>query len=313
MHSLYIPSGPLAAFQHIGEMSMRRIQSTMSGPNQLGIWLLLPLSFTLLRVVHCEFAGGWLKKLFSDLLKSGERKRCLSVLYCTLFFFALFFTFSRSAWIACGVILLIILLHHVAVQQYRRALVRLSGLIALLFALSVFLFPEVVLRLPSTQEHFHRPVEALQRIALQPRGYGLGTAGPASNRVSDACVYLPEDGDASWAEAHASLCVFLGEKQVQPTQYECSCPFLPENWYLQLGVEMGALGMVLFLLLLAFVFVKLASAAKNHLFAEGVYLALIGVSIAALFLHAWEDSGIAYSLWILIAVVFAAQKKKEES
>lgn len=37
LHSLYLPGGPLAAFQQLGDSGLRRIQSTLSGPNQLGL------------------------------------------------------------------------------------------------------------------------------------------------------------------------------------------------------------------------------------------------------------------------------------
>ena len=48
--SLYLPNGPVAAFQQISGSSIRRIQSTFSGPNQFGIWLLIPLSVAAVRL-----------------------------------------------------------------------------------------------------------------------------------------------------------------------------------------------------------------------------------------------------------------------
>jgi len=143
-------------------------------------------------------------------------------------------------------------------------------------------------------------VEAAKVMVANPFGLGLGSAGPASNRVSDACVYLPEDGDASWAADRPDLCVFLGEKQVQPDDRECSCPFLPENWYLQIGVELGIMGFALFILIIFFV-IRMLRQSKDYSLGEGVLLGFVGISIAALFLHAWEDSAVAYTLWVLAA------------
>src|SRR3989338_8611192 len=54
LHSLYLPGGPLAAFQQVGGAGVRRIQSTLSGPNQFGLWLLLPWSFCLVRLSFKE-------------------------------------------------------------------------------------------------------------------------------------------------------------------------------------------------------------------------------------------------------------------
>jgi hypothetical protein len=145
---------------------------------------------------------------------------------------------------------------------------------------------------------------AMENIVRHPLGLGLGSAGPASNRTSDACVFLSADGDASWAEGHPELCVFLGETQVLPLDRVCTCPFLTENWYLQIGVEMGIAGFLLFFLLIICILLQLARK-KNVLLHYSTFFAFLGVSIAALFLHAWEDSAVAYTLWILTAASLA--------
>jgi len=142
-----------------------------------------------------------------------------------------------------------------------------------------------------------------------PLGLGLGAAGPASNRVSDACVYLPEDGDASWAVAHPELCVFLGEQQVQP-EVPCTCPMLPENWYLQIGVELGIIGLALFIVFTLLVILRLRR--NTTPLGVGVFASFVGVSVAALFLHAWESSAVAYTLWVLAAAVLSVSEVREE-
>ena len=83
---------------------------------------------------------------------------------------------------------------------------------------------------------------------------------------------------------------------------------LPENWYLQIGVELGILGFILYVLLIVLLLKRLAvsgerlagSPAASH-YALIAFLVFLGVSIGALFLHAWEDTAVAYTLWILIA------------
>jgi hypothetical protein len=34
-------------------------------------------------------------------------------------------------------------------------------------------------------------------------------------------------------------------------------------------------------------------------------LAFLGISIAAIFLHAWEDSAVAWTVWLLVAVALS--------
>jgi hypothetical protein len=271
LHSLYQPNGPLAAFQQIGGSGIRRIQSTMSGPNQLGIWLLIPLSIVLVRQ---KSIGQW------------------SLAVGVFVLVAMFLTLSRSALLAAGVMVGVMLWR----QLPRKKFFQFSGVLFCLFfvvTIAGFLFaPDVFVRSISTRDHINRPMEAIRLIIQHPFGMGLGTAGPASNRVSDTCVYLREGSDPSWAEVHPNLCVFVGKMQVQPVGGVCSCPFLPENWYLQMGVEMGVVGFALFVTLTIVLITQLGGL---------VGLSFLSVSFAALFLHSWEDSAVAYSIWILIA------------
>lgn len=64
--------------------------------------------------------------------------------------------------------------------------------------------------------------------------------------------------------------------------------------------------MALFVGLILLVLSKLRAASRLRSesyagLAEGIFLAMLGISLAALFLHAWEDSAVAYSIWILAA------------
>ena len=74
----------------------------------------------------------------------------------------------------------------------------------------------VLIRASSTSAHAQLFKEGTQKLIAQPLGYGLGTAGPAS-------VHFEK--------------------------------FLPENWYLQIGLEIGIAGLVIFLGIL-FCFLK---------------------------------------------------------
>jgi hypothetical protein len=281
LHSLYQSDAPLAAFQQIGGTAIRRIQSTMSGPNQLGLWLLIPLSILL--------TG---KKVL------GSRFSVLG----PFVLFAMLLTLSRSAVLAAGVMVAVVLWQ----QLPRKKFFQFAGvLFCFSFVLSIasyFFASDVVLRAASTSDHISRPIEAMHTIIKNPLGLGLGTAGPASNRVSDTCVYLEEGDDPSWAQEHPNLCVFVGESQVQSKDGACMCPVLPENWYLQMGVEMGILGMVLFLMLVFILLRKLSVVGNRLSVTSPVFLAFLGISIAALFLHAWEDAAVAYTVWLLVAI-----------
>ena len=310
LHSLYLPDAPLAAFQQIEALGLRRIQSVMSGPNQLGLWLLIPWSIVCL---HPPFGPEGLRASNGLPLLRGRRG-----VLAGLIAVAILLTFSRSAWIAAGVILLVVLWRNVPRKAFKIILMQLLFLGAVFTSMTAILAPQLILRQASSGDHLRRPLEAIQMMIAHPLGLGLGSAGPASNRVSDACVHLPAGSDASWAKDRPNLCVFVDDIQIQPVDRACHCPSLPENWYLQIGVELGILGMALYLILIIAVMRWLAASGKRQKDSayrpfgpEGLrasnglsliaLLSFLGISIAALFLHAWEDAAVAYTVWFLVA------------
>jgi len=290
LHSLYLPDAPLAAFQQIGEIGIRRIQSTMSGPNQLGLWLLIPWSIAIV-------------KLFRGKVVSGQ----LSVV--SLLGIAILLTFSRSAWIAAAVITILAYRTLRSKEEYRRFIIQLTTFVLEVLTLIILFVPAILVRATSSLDHFTRPMEAIAIMSESPFGLGLGTAGPASNRVSDACVHLEIGSDYSWASDRPQLCVFVGSTQVQPLDHRCMCPLLPENWYLQIGVELGLIGFVMFITLILFVMRSLRVRKDTR----EIFLAFLGISIAALFLHAWEDSAVAYTVWALAATYGLIPGNADES
>lgn len=292
-HSLYTPSGPLSAFQQISDTGIRRIQSTMSGPNQLGVWLLMPWSISVVSLLRRRSTGYWL-------FVTG------------LIGLAIFLTFSRSAWIAAFVITLIACSTQCTWKTKKSALVGIIG-VTIVGIFAVWnVSPDLIQRGISNRHHLERTRSGIIDMIKKPFGHGLGTAGPASNRTSDACLYFParpsgrSDGDAgadiSWAKDRSDLCLFVGKTQVQPPpdERECVCPVLPENWYVQIGYELGIPGFVLFLILIMYVSKRLHRSGRLP-----VFLAFLGVSIAAVFLHAWEDSAVAYTVWGVAGMVLS--------
>ncbi len=289
LHSLYVPDGPLAAFQQLGGLAIRRMQSVLSGPNQLGLWLLLPWSIACIRYsLRNRFDVVGLAPLL--IIAAG-----------------ILGSFSRSAWIGAAVMFLVCMLRCPPGALMRKTGWSAIGLGIVGLLAIVLLRPEIALRAASSRDHLLRPMAAIQTVIAHPLGMGLGSAGPASNRVSDACVTLEEGADASWAKDRPDLCVFVGQTQVQPAGRACNCPLLTENWYLQIAVETGVLGGLLFLALTVMVLLRLWD--RSFTF----FLMFLGMSVAGLFLHAWEDAAVAYALWLLVAVTLQARHAQSAS
>ena len=309
MHSLYIPGSPLAAFQQIENSGIRRIQSVMSGPNQFGIWLLLPLSI-LIWVI--------LKRLKAHLREKKPMR--YGFIFAWLFSFsaisaALSLAYSRAAWVAAsGILFVTVLLGIKRVERLgysKKNLIYgvLTGalIFAALFSVLIRQRPDILIRTQSFADHLKKPLAAMAIIKNHPFGSGLGTAGPASNAFSDTCVTQPAGSDYSWAKNRSDVCIFIGSTQRFPADKVCKCPVLTENWYLQFGVEMGVLGLIFSLALAISVLWRLLRINLTNP-ALPILLTFLGISIAGLFLHSFEDSAVAYSVWILTAAVLSKRE-----
>jgi hypothetical protein len=315
-HSLYSPKAPLSAFQYIAGTEIRRIQSTFAGPNQFALWLLLPWSI-------------WLLALLRSLPRASSDSRCFArdvLLLCNFLLVgaALFLTFSRSAWVAAFVMTFISCLR--LLQGSGRRIVLSTFLVVAVgaTALIAFLASPVLERGLSNRAHLERVWMGVTEMFRTPLGHGLGSAGPASNRLQDPCVFYEGAPDISWAASRSDLCIFVNGVQLQPlpTERLCTCPVLTENWYVQVGIELGVLGLLLFLLLIAIVLKKLV-ALSYQLSADAMlpapslqltaFLAFLGISIAALFLHAWEDSAVAYTVWGMVGIALSGRQASPRS
>lgn len=302
-HSLYQPDTSLAAFQYIQNTSIRRVQSAMSGPNQLGLYLLIPFSIAISRIKNFDISS------LRSVAQSFGRQWFVWMSFLVIGA-AIDFTFSRTAWIAATVIVFVSLMQNLRRDVFKKVSIGL-GVMGMICAIIIAVAaPSVAFRSGSTKGHIELPVKALQIIIRHPFGLGLGQAGPASNAVSDTCVLLEPGDDPSWAKNSPELCVFVEGAQVQPSA-PCNCPLLTENWYLQIGVELGWIGMIAFMGLVVMILRKLGDGRHKTQDIRAVFLAFLGISIAGLLLHSFEDAAVAYSVWMLIAISTTLSKTSQ--
>jgi hypothetical protein len=116
----------------------------------------------------------------------------------------------------------------------------------------------------STDLHSRALQDGWQEIMNHPLGQGLGTAGPAS-------FYGPQ-------------------------------PFIPESYYLQVGVEAGIIGVLSFLLIELALMRQLIQQARTSVLPVAVLGALCGMMVVNVFLHGWSDSSTALTFWLLAGV-----------
>jgi O-antigen ligase len=249
-----------------------RTPSTLGGPNQLGSFLILPLCLSVGLMVR---RWRWWQPLVIALTIGG-----------------IWVSYSRIGLV--GAIAGVIVTVMVALPK-RRAIV--AGIVAIVLlvggGITIASYTHDSSKLQyyvlhqsepqqnnaalgkkaSTSQHLSAFSQGLNQLAAAPLGRGLGTAGPAS--------------------------------------YHSNHPFIPESYYLQIGIETGVLGLILFIA----VIVQLARQvfrSRRQPAAPGVIGALIGLCIVNIVLHGWADASTAFVFWILAGVVIGVGQSNRE-
>lgn len=245
-------------------VSSIRIIATFSGPNQLGSFMIIPLIIS---------------------LGLALRKKWLYVIPAILSGFALFHSYSRSSWIAAVVALFVILV--IRLRGWWK-LSLLAPLIAMYIIASVLNGPVRSMSTKLTFYVFHGQFvdghtngsdsyrlqnarAGLDKIKAVPAGYGLGTAGPASQSTST--------------------------------------PIITENYYLQVGIESGVIGLSLFVLTIGLTLLALYKRFNVVDDTTSLFGVLVGLCVANLFLHTWADSATALVLCGLVGYSLTADAR----
>ncbi|MDB5181893.1 MAG: hypothetical protein JWP13_656 [Candidatus Saccharibacteria bacterium] len=227
-----------------------------------------------------------LSALSALLLKIKNQRLGLIVLY-VLAGLALVFTFSRSAWLGALASTAWLLWMAVSSMRWRKVLL-VGGAAALVSfgALGYLLrendhFQNVFFHTNEHSQssessnfgHAKAVSEGLKDIARQPWGSGTGTAGPAS-------------------------------------VYNASEPRIAENYFVQIGQEIGIVGLSLFLVINILVS-KLLWQRRRHTLASVLLASFIGITVINLLMHAWADDTLAYIWWGLAGAAVALPIAKE--
>lgn len=155
-------------------------------------------------------------------------------------------------------------------------------LVSLLMTWRTSVFQEVVLHnnpevntIQSNEGHLRESQSAVKDMLSKPLGYGLGEAGPSSTLKNQA------EGKIS------------------------------ENYYLQVGLEMGLLGLGLILAIHYSVFRELLINRRKSL-GLPVLLAFGALAISNLLLHNWADEVVAVTVWLFIGSQLSVMNNKSK-
>lgn len=191
---------------------------------------------------------------------------------------SLYFTYSRSAWLgavlAVGVILVLSLRSRIA-KQRAIAIVGVGFILLTVLAVgfqnnshveNVLFHTQTNSAIKTTSDQGHASAlrSGIQDLLAHPLGSGPGSAGPAS-------VY--------------------NNHQVR----------IAENYYVQIGQELGWIGLGFFLLINVAVGYLLWLGRANRL-ALSLFASLIGLTLINCLSHAWADDTLAYLWWGLAGI-----------
>lgn len=271
-------NGVLPAFFIDDKPDLERAMSTVRDPNSLGSYLII---------------GSMLALAFLLMAKKREdRVRFGSLLAASLI--CLWFTFSRSALLGFTLALAVFLIMYGAklrplLRKYKKPLIfgALSAFIAVTAGLAVFwnsytvqnvLFhadDSTVLEDPNELRiKFWK--ESVDDIVADPAGSGPGTAGLASIRNEE-----------------------------QGTE-------LNENYYLQMGSELGIVGLGIFLGILALVGKRLYDLRKDP-YVLALLASFIGLALTNFLVHIWANEAVSYTWWGLAGLAIAFKPLKSKS
>jgi len=258
--------GVRPAFYIDGAEGFPRIMSTLREPNSLGAFLIIPATVAALWAAQAKHVRERWKWLGVG---------CIQVL-------AILLTFSRSAWIG-----LLVSLGLVLAWNYRRTAVRLIkrfGLVAcavlLLAAVGMysqrqtdFVKSYIIHSSANSQDidsndyHVIFLKRGIQGIIDQPFGHGPGTAGLAS-------IQNPQGS------------------------------FLTENYYVQIGYELGVAGLALFVAVQIWLVLRLWTL-RNTVLGSVLLASFVSYVIINMLLHIWSNEAVACQWWLLAGVALA--------
>jgi len=256
-----------------------RIMSTLRDPNSLGAYLLFPIALLSARIMH--------------MYAYTMRRKLLLVALVIVHIVALYLTFSRSAWLGVIIVWIAIAWWRFS-SQFVRILKRwwpalIVGVIITGGALFVTRHDASVGGIlthstsaqagpyGSNEYHLLYIKHGVERIWHNPLGHGPGTAGLAS-------IHNPGGG------------------------------MLTENYYVQIGYELGVLGLVMLIGMQVWLYIHIARCRNEWTI---VLLATFWAYVATnMLLHTWSNEAVAAQWWLVAGLVLgvtATGKAKKRS
>lgn len=270
-----IDRGVRANFAIDDAAGLTRVMSTLRDPNSLGAFLLVPMTLLAALITSPRF----------------KKYRVLGFSAFAVMAVALLMTFSRSAWMAAIVSLGLVML-----WQFREKVVLFAKRFGIAFAIlvvgfSVFAYTQRHSSfvtsyishssqgsqdIDSNEYHWLFVKQGINGIIANPLGHGPGTAGLAS-------IQNPKGS------------------------------FLTENYYVQVGYELGIVGLAAFVGLQVWLYIRLWRSRQHGVMPTVLLATFWGYVLMNMLLHTWSNEAVACQWWILAGMAIAEQSATKSS
>lgn len=205
----------------------------------------------------------WRKEVKTKLTSRRILRAVPALVYLSALY-ALLLTYSRGAYIGMLVGAIVLLIYEYKLFKHFKILLVGIFMCAVTALLIFTASGDIFLRPESTGEHFSAWMTGVDEIVRHPLGLGLGSAGPAS--------------------------------------YRTTTPIIPESWYLQVGIELGFIGLALFIAVLISIAKKLYKANT------AILAGFLGILAISFFLHTLEDSAVSLTLFAIIGLALTKSR-----
>ena len=235
--------------------------------------------------------------------KLTRQKKYLFIGIPTLFIFlSVFFSYSKTSilWLFVWILIFFAIVRRYIFEtnlsEKQVKFLKFAPLILIFTAgLLVFLKRDLFTHLGSMINRLDNLQRAVQMFFYNPIGYGVGTAWPATQIADSIEAYSYE-----WAANSAQI-----------------FKYLPENWYVQMLVEMSFVGLALFLAILiviGYYLFQIMKVRKTY-FSVAIFTSFVTLCFMANFTHAFEETATSYLFFLIIWAYIAQnygifQKKK---
>lgn len=191
---------------------------------------------------------------------------------------------SRSAWIGMFAIITILALtnrNNIRKIVGKHKFLSLSMLMVCIFSILPFMSTSSINIFThnnsagtenSNDARIRLMKQALISVTANPFGTGAGSAGPAS--------------------------------ALSKTE-----PRITENYFLQVALETGIVGLVLFVFWLFFAIKRIGSRTDD--FSNLISILLVGLILTSLFQHTWSDESVAVSFWVIAGLLTGLKTSSE--